>query len=562
MANKKINKIKVTGSPYDIEDASALHPGDAKNFIDVGTTTTGTPGTNASVTKTVVGDVTKFNFTIPEGLKGDPGPAGSVASFNTSGTGNAVTGLTLNSDKSVTVTKDKTFLETSGGTMNGTLTIAAPSGYDGVELFTVEGGLFHLESGAGIYLGNDGNATLVSDWEGIKLLDYNNTRGIQTINGRTLQFLTQDSDWQTGYFNLPSDSEIPQASTPSTAHTIATREWINNQDYLSVRGGNLSGNLYMNEYAIDFNGSSIKQEINSSGQILSIKASSTSDTAKIDIPSDPGSRMTFDMPSYWNDTTSQMESGYYQLPSGDGSTSSSRHTLATQEWVSTHTSGESDSYTPTSGTKTISGNLKINNKFTIQDSTFGNLEINVPSSYSDATTLTHTGPGGLKIVDNADKITIQGLNVELTSGANAFKLNNWAVPELKWQDSGTGGYIKFADNGKTTLATAETVATQEWVTAHSSGGTKLYKHQILTNQSDFKRVLFIISTDANPYTASSIGQSNFLSGYVGYNRETGFMLTGYLTQTGPADFGFNYLGYTGMEGAFEIEIESDTVTEL
>lgn len=48
-------------------------------------------------------------FAAPQGEKGDTGATGSVSSITTTGTGNAVTAVTLNADKSVTVTKGATY---------------------------------------------------------------------------------------------------------------------------------------------------------------------------------------------------------------------------------------------------------------------------------------------------------------------------------------------------------------------------------------------------------------------------------------------------------------------
>lgn len=51
-------------------------PGTAAN-IAVGTTSTGTPGTNATVTNSGTASAAIFNFTIPAGAQGIPGPPGT-----------------------------------------------------------------------------------------------------------------------------------------------------------------------------------------------------------------------------------------------------------------------------------------------------------------------------------------------------------------------------------------------------------------------------------------------------------------------------------------------------
>lgn len=60
--------------------------------IAVGTTTTGNPGTNASVTNSGTSSAAVFNFTIPKGAKGDPGDPGTPGSAATIAVGSTQTG--------------------------------------------------------------------------------------------------------------------------------------------------------------------------------------------------------------------------------------------------------------------------------------------------------------------------------------------------------------------------------------------------------------------------------------------------------------------------------------
>ena len=100
----------------------------------------GTP----SVTASTSGTTTTFTFDYLKGAKGDKGDTGSVASVTTTGSGNAVTSVTMDANKKVTATKGATFLTSVSvssngpilswgtmstiGTVNGTaLTVTMPS---------------------------------------------------------------------------------------------------------------------------------------------------------------------------------------------------------------------------------------------------------------------------------------------------------------------------------------------------------------------------------------------------------------------------------------------------
>lgn len=66
-------------------------PGTAAT-IAVGTTTTGNPGTNASVTNSGTSSAAVFDFTIPKGAKGDPGDPGTPGTAATIAVGTTQTG--------------------------------------------------------------------------------------------------------------------------------------------------------------------------------------------------------------------------------------------------------------------------------------------------------------------------------------------------------------------------------------------------------------------------------------------------------------------------------------
>ena len=82
------------------------------DVVSVGTGTTGAAGTSAAVTNAGTSSAAKFNFTIPKGDKGDTGAAGSVGSVVSSGTGNAVTSISVNTSTGVlTYIKGATYAE-------------------------------------------------------------------------------------------------------------------------------------------------------------------------------------------------------------------------------------------------------------------------------------------------------------------------------------------------------------------------------------------------------------------------------------------------------------------
>jgi len=86
-------------------DGNTVDCGVAAATVAAGTTTTGLPGTNASVVNVGTAGAAVFNFTIPRGDKGEKGDPGATGTFsagttgftpNTPTTGNVVLGGTLN----------------------------------------------------------------------------------------------------------------------------------------------------------------------------------------------------------------------------------------------------------------------------------------------------------------------------------------------------------------------------------------------------------------------------------------------------------------------------------
>lgn len=80
------------GDKGDKGDTGATGSPGAAATISVGTTTTGQPGTNASVTNSGTSSAAVFNFTIPKGAKGDPGDPGTPGSAATIAVGSTQTG--------------------------------------------------------------------------------------------------------------------------------------------------------------------------------------------------------------------------------------------------------------------------------------------------------------------------------------------------------------------------------------------------------------------------------------------------------------------------------------
>lgn len=76
--------------------------------ISVGTTTTGNPGTNASVTNSGTSSAAVFNFTIPRGDKGDKGDTGSTGATGAAATIAVGSTTTLPAGSSATVTNSGT----------------------------------------------------------------------------------------------------------------------------------------------------------------------------------------------------------------------------------------------------------------------------------------------------------------------------------------------------------------------------------------------------------------------------------------------------------------------
>ena len=80
------------GDKGDKGDTGATGSPGAAATIAVGTTTTGNPGTNASVTNSGTSSAAVLDFTIPKGAKGDPGDPGTPGSAATIAVGTTQTG--------------------------------------------------------------------------------------------------------------------------------------------------------------------------------------------------------------------------------------------------------------------------------------------------------------------------------------------------------------------------------------------------------------------------------------------------------------------------------------
>lgn len=102
---------------------------------------------------------TAQNIKGPVGPTGPTGPTGSVASFTATGTGNVVTDITLNSNKTVTVTKgikvepSKYVTLDSAQTITGAKTFNAPAAASGKEQATAT---FKTANGGQVILGKEG----------------------------------------------------------------------------------------------------------------------------------------------------------------------------------------------------------------------------------------------------------------------------------------------------------------------------------------------------------------------------------------------------------------------
>lgn len=84
-----LNFVIPKGDKGDTGDTGATGSPGAAATVAVGTTTTGNPGTNASVTNSGTQSAAVLNFTIPRGTKGeqgDPGPAGAPGAPGTAAT--------------------------------------------------------------------------------------------------------------------------------------------------------------------------------------------------------------------------------------------------------------------------------------------------------------------------------------------------------------------------------------------------------------------------------------------------------------------------------------------
>lgn len=90
-----LNFVIPKGDKGDTGETGATGSPGAAATVAVGTTTTGNPGTNASVTNAGTSSAAVLNFTIPRGAKGEqgiPGPAGSPGAAATIAVGSTQTG--------------------------------------------------------------------------------------------------------------------------------------------------------------------------------------------------------------------------------------------------------------------------------------------------------------------------------------------------------------------------------------------------------------------------------------------------------------------------------------
>lgn len=197
---------------------AAGSPGEAAT-ISVGTTSTGLPGTNASVTNTGTSSAAVLNFTIPKGAKGDQGNPGTAATVDvgTTTTGDAGTSASVtNSGTSSAAVFDFTIPKGDKGDTGspgdaatvtvGTVTTGAPgtsasvvnSGTSSAAVFDFtipRGDKGESGSGAGDMLASDydPNGT-VQNAGGI--VDYVDSQ-IPTVNNATLTIQQNGSNVQT-----------------------------------------------------------------------------------------------------------------------------------------------------------------------------------------------------------------------------------------------------------------------------------------------------------------------------------------------------------------------------
>lgn len=156
-----INKIKVNKTDvYDIEASKT------SGTLTLSGATSGTFDGSKNVTITIptiagpTGPHGPTGATGPTGPIGPTGPTGSVASFAATGTGNVVTDITLNSNKTVTVTKGikveplKYVTLDSAQTITGTKTFNAPAAASGKEQATAT---FKTANGGQIIFGKEGS---------------------------------------------------------------------------------------------------------------------------------------------------------------------------------------------------------------------------------------------------------------------------------------------------------------------------------------------------------------------------------------------------------------------
>ena len=195
--NDSINDLRADLEAIELTPGPAGPAGDAAT-IAVGTTTTGSPGTNASVTNSGTSSAAVFDFTIPQGLTGAQGatgaqgPAGLDGQGWTSGTYNASTGqVTFASDDGLGFTTGD--LRGADGT-NGS---NGADGQDGVGIASTS------------YNASTGVLTLTfTDASSFSTTDIRGTDGLDGDDGVGISLTTYDPATGTVTFNYSNGSSF------------------------------------------------------------------------------------------------------------------------------------------------------------------------------------------------------------------------------------------------------------------------------------------------------------------------------------------------------------------
>lgn len=198
-------------SMTDAEGTTTFDVMDGENAaaatVTVGSTTTGEPGTNASVTNSGTSSDAVLNFVIPRGAKGDTGSAGSKGDKGDTGETPAIT---------MSATADATSSATPSVTVTKTGTDEAPnfalafSGLKGAAGPAGEGVPAHTSSEAGKVLGVDANGD--TEWQ-------TPSSGLPA-GGTTGQVVTKTAsgaEWANVPTELPSGGSVGQVLTKNSS---------------------------------------------------------------------------------------------------------------------------------------------------------------------------------------------------------------------------------------------------------------------------------------------------------------------------------------------------------